>query len=59
ESATKQIAAGRLAQRESLHTDHTCVAELANGTTIRASEIINYPNGAPDSCWIQGAETGA
>ncbi len=34
ESATQQMAAGRLARREPLHTGHTRVAALANGTTI-------------------------
>ncbi len=34
ESTTQQIAAGRLARGEPLHTGHTCVAALANGTTI-------------------------
>jgi len=34
ESATQQMAAGRLARREPLHTGHTGVAALANGTTI-------------------------
>jgi len=34
ESATQQMAIGRLARRESLHTGHACVAALANGTTI-------------------------
>jgi len=34
ESATQQMAAGRLARREPLHTSLTDVAALANGTTI-------------------------
>jgi len=34
ESGTQQMAAGRLARREPLHTGHTRVAALANGTTI-------------------------
>ncbi len=34
ERATQQMAAGRLARREPLHTGHICVAALANGTTI-------------------------
>jgi hypothetical protein len=34
ESATQQMAAGRLARRESLHTSHTRVAAFANETTI-------------------------
>jgi len=34
ESATQQMATGRLARRELLHTDLTGVAALANGTTI-------------------------
>ena len=34
DSATQQIAAGRLARREPLHTGHACVAALANGITI-------------------------
>jgi len=34
ESATQQMAAGRLARREPCHTGHTRVAALANGTTI-------------------------
>jgi len=34
ESATQQMAVGRLARREALHTGLTGVAVLANGTTI-------------------------
>jgi len=34
ESGMQQMAAGRLARREPLHTGHTFVAALANGTTI-------------------------
>jgi len=30
----RQVAGQRLAQRESFQTSHTCVAALANGTTI-------------------------
>jgi len=33
-SATQQMATGRLARREPLHTGHACVAALANETTI-------------------------
>jgi len=35
--ATQQMAAGRLARREPLHTGHADVAALANGTTINCA----------------------
>ena len=39
ESGTQQMAAWWFARREPLHTDHTCVAALANGIIIRAPRL--------------------
>jgi len=44
ESETQQMAAMQVARRELLHTDHSCVAALANGTTIGCTPRLGLPH---------------
>jgi len=54
EIATPQIAAGRLARREPLHMGHSCVAALANGTTIIAHRALVCPMCKGSVTWFMG-----
>jgi len=43
-SATQQMVVGRFARREALQMGHTCVAALANGTTIGCAQRLGLPH---------------
>ncbi len=61
EGGAQQMAAGWLARREPLHTDHTCVAALANGITNLCTAPWSDPRARAlwHDLWVKGrASTG-